>query len=73
VEHAGTDGVASEQMPHSIQAHSRAAAGCERMCLWKVQCTLLHPVTQDLVNIEIDSPGLFNAVIQEHCRTLENV
>lgn len=53
------------------------AATADRMCLWKVECKLLHPVygaSRDAVHIQIDNvPELFTAALQEHASGSEPV
>lgn len=44
----------------------QAVALAERMCLWKVECRLLHPVTGQVVVIQTDMPELFQAVLVAH-------
>lgn len=47
------------------RCEQEAAMG-ERMCLWKVECKVLHPVTGEIVHMETETPELFDAVLRAH-------
>ena len=62
------------QARHLAVIKRDAAAKAERMCLWKVECKLLHPVTgSETVHVQIDDPDLFALVLQEHSTDSDNV
>eukprot|EP00892_Ulva_mutabilis_P006064 jgi/Ulvmu1/382/UM001_0389.1 len=42
------------------------AALAERMCLWKVECKVLHPVSREVVCMQTEQPPLFDAVLAAH-------
>jgi hypothetical protein len=44
----------------------RDEAMAERMCLWKLQCSLVHPRTQEILTVCIDEPDLFARVRKAH-------
>lgn len=47
------------------RCEQEAAMG-ERMCLWKVECKVLHPTTGEIVHMETQTPELFDAVLRAH-------
>jgi hypothetical protein len=53
-----------------------AMCTAESMCLWKVECKLLHPVhgeAEDVIHIKIDDSEMFAEVLQKHCTEVEKV
>lgn len=68
VQHQGVDrqADAGEQPTPAAKDPRDAVTAAERMCLWKVECKLLHPVSGRVIHIETELPELFTKVLEEH-------
>lgn len=60
---AGEDASADSGMQNKC---SREVACAEVLCLWAVQCKMLHPVTSEPVDICIAEPPVFESVRKAH-------
>jgi hypothetical protein len=65
---ADTDGVPPARMQDRPQQDSMhdGVALAERMCLWKLECKVLHPDTGEHVRVQIEAPDLFDRVLMQH-------